>query len=390
MRDIRSLEMRGRRVLVRTDYNVPISEGGVITDDTRIRASLQTLRYLLDNEASAVIIATSLGRPKGYDEKLRLGPVAQRLSELLARDVEVLPFDLDEVRGQILRANQGSVLMLENLRFYPGETSNSTEFSHQLSELADVYVDDAFGTAHRAHASVVGVPQLLESAAGFLLMREVEVLSGLLRDPRRPFTALIGGAKISDKIGVINNLLPRVDNLLIGGAMANTFLLAKGLEVGKSLVERENVEVARRLLEEAPEKLVLPTDCVVADDMGMPETARVVPVDRVPAATAIFDIGSATVRSFAEVLATSGTVFWNGPMGVFEVPRFAEGSFGVARAIASIAGYTVVGGGDSVAAIEQSGMADDVDHISTGGGASLELLEGKDLPGVAVLGGIGA
>ena len=393
MRTLDQLRVGGKTVFVRVDFNVPLSESGEITDDTRIRADLPTLRRLRSLGAAKLVLASHLGRPKGQDPSLSLRPVAARLSELLESGVagvrpavSLLPLSLGEARSQVEDAPEGAVLMLENTRFYPGETKNDPELAGELAALADAYVNDAFGAAHRAHASTEGVARLLPSAAGLLLQREVEALTRLLESPGRPFTAILGGAKVSDKIGVIQNLLPRVDTLLIGGAMANTFLLARGVQVGRSLVEEENVQAARELLAAAGDgKLLLPVDCVVAADLSRPETARSVPVAEVPPDAAVYDIGSGTLELYSERIRSSETVVWNGPMGVFEVPRFAEGTFGIARAVAKCAGYTVVGGGDSVAAVHRSGYAQQVSHISTGGGASLELLEGRRLPGVAVL-----
>ena len=384
-RSVAEADVAGRRVLVRVDFNVPLADGRV-ADDTRIRAALPTITHLLDHGAR-VILLSHLGRPKGKpDPAYRMAPVARRLSDLLGREVPAL----EEVTGpRVEQASAalppGGIVLLENVRFEPGEETNDPELAARLARLADLYVDDAFGAAHRAHASTVGVARLLPAYAGFLLQREVEVLSRLLAAPDRPFVAILGGAKVSDKLGVVGHLLERVDALVIGGGMANTFLLAAGMEVGASLVERDRVEDAGRIMQEATRRGIpihLPTDVVVARSLDDP--GRVVPVDAVPAGMAIYDVGPATVAAFGRVIAGARTVFWNGPMGVFERPAFAAGTRGVAAAVAEAA-FSVVGGGDSVAAVEQLGVADRISHISTGGGASLEFLEGKDLPGIAAL-----
>ena len=385
-RSVVEADAAGRRVLVRVDFNVPLTDGRV-TDDTRIRASLSTITHLLDRGARVVLVS-HLGRPKGKpDPAYRMAPVARRLSELLGREVPVL----DEVTGPsveraVAALPEGGIVLLENVRFEPGEETNDPELAARLARLADLFVNDAFGAAHRAHASTVGVATLRPAYAGFLLQREVEVLSGLLTGPERPFLAILGGAKVSDKLGVVGHLLERVDGLLIGGGMANTFLLAAGVNVGASLVERDRVDDARRMTVQAEARGVpihLPTDVVVA--RSLEDVGRVVPATAVPAEMAIYDIGPDTVESFGQEIARARTVVWNGPMGVFERPAFAAGTRGVAAAVARAEAFTVVGGGDSVAAIEQLGVADRISHISTGGGASLEFLEGKDLPGIDVL-----
>ncbi|QBS36983.1 phosphoglycerate kinase [Thermaerobacter sp. FW80] len=384
-RSIRDLDVRGKRVLVRADFNVPL-EGGRVTDDTRIRAALPTIRHLLERGA-AVILCSHLGRPKGQVvEELRLEPVARRLEELLGRPVLALREVVGpEVERRLQGLAPGQVALLENLRFHPGETANDPEFAAALARLADVYVNDAFGAAHRAHASVVGVAQRLPAAAGLLLERELEVLGDLLERPRRPFWAVLGGAKVSDKIGVIRRLLEVCDGLVIGGAMANTLLAAQGHAVGRSLYEPDQVERVRPWLERAGDRLLLPVDVVVTERLEPGVPSRVVPVDRIPPEAMVVDVGPATLAAWQERLRGAGTVFWNGPLGVFEVEPFHRGTFALAEFLADLDAVTVVGGGDSVAAVQRTGVADRIDHVSTGGGASLELLEGKELPGVAVL-----
>ncbi|MDP9365196.1 MAG: phosphoglycerate kinase [Chloroflexota bacterium] len=386
-RSVERAEVGGRLVLVRVDFNVPL-DGDRVTDDTRIRAALPTISHLVERGARVVLVS-HLGRPKGKpDPRFRLAPVARRLSTLLGREVATI----EAVVGpEAERASEGlangEILLLENVRFEPGEETNDPDLAAKLAKLADIYVDDAFGAAHRAHASTVGVARLLPAYAGFLLRREVDVLSRLRDAPQRPFVAVLGGAKVSDKLGVVAGLLEQVDVLLLGGGMANTFLLAQGHGVGASLVERDRVEDARATMERAAAlgvEIGLPSDAVVAPSLEAAH-GRVVPIDAVPDGEGVFDVGPATVAAFGERIGTARTVFWNGPMGVFERSPFAAGTRGVADAIGRAPGYTVVGGGDSVAAVEQMGTAAAVDHISTGGGASLELLEGRELPGVAVL-----
>ncbi|HMQ50799.1 MAG TPA: phosphoglycerate kinase [Anaerolineae bacterium] len=384
---IKDIDVNGKRALVRVDFNVPM-ENGQVTDDRRIRAALPTIQYLLDHGAS-VILMSHLGRPKDEpDPKYSLKAASERLSELLDRPVKMMTDCVGpEVEAAAQAAQPGDVILLENTRFYKAEKKNQPEFSAQLAKLGDVYVNDAFGSAHRAHASTEGVTQYLRPAvAGFLLEREIEYLGGALANPQRPFIAIMGGAKISDKIQVIENLLSKVDSLLIGGGMANTFFVAQGHSVGKSLVEADAIETAKKLLAEYSDKLVLPVDRVIAPEFKAEAESKVVAVDDVPDDWMILDIGPATIAHFANRLGAAKTVIWNGPMGVFEFPKFAEGTFAVAKVLAGLEGATtIIGGGDSAAAVEQSGLADKMSHISTGGGASLEFLEGKILPGVEAL-----
>jgi len=370
-------DVAGRRVLVRVDFNVPLAEDGRITDDARIRGALPTLRELRERGAR-LVLASHLGRPKGPDPKLSLRPVAERLAELLGEPVAFAP-SLDEVPD-------ADVVMLENVRFHPGETKNDPELARRYAALADLYVNDAFGSAHRAHASTEAVAHLLPAAAGRLLEREVATLTRLLEDPRRPLVAVIGGAKVTDKIGVLDAFLRRADRILIGGAMCFPFFSVKGLSVGASLVEEAGLEPARRVLEEDREgKLELPRDLVAGREFSPDTERRPLPGVDVPEGWMGLDIGEATARRYAEAVAGAGTVFWNGPMGAFELPPFADGTRAVAEAMAQTEATTVVGGGDSGAALVQFGLADRVDHLSTGGGASLELIEGRELPGVGAL-----
>ncbi|MCG2770005.1 MAG: phosphoglycerate kinase [Anaerolineae bacterium] len=385
-RILRDTDVLGKRVLVRADLNVPLDEHGRVTDDTRIVAALPTVRYLLDRGAR-VILCSHLGRPKGeVREELRLDPVAARLSELLGKPVRKLDDCVgSEVQAAVGDMQSGNVVLLENLRFHPEEEANDPNFSKDLASLADLYVNDAFGTAHRAHASTAGVTEYLPSVAGFLMEKEIEFLGKALESPPHPFVAVLGGAKISGKILVIENLLGKVDALLIGGGMANTFFKAQGHEIGNSLVEDDSLAMAKGLMERSGGKLILPVDVTVADAFSADANYKVVAVDEVKEGDLILDIGPATVERFREVLAAAKMVVWNGPMGVFELTPFAKGTMAVAEILAGLDAVTIIGGGDSVAAVEQAGLADRMTHISTGGGASLKFLEGAVLPGLAAL-----
>ena len=384
-RSVRDLDVKDKRVLVRVDFNVPVKDGAV-TDDTRIRRALPTIRLLLSEGARPILIS-HLGRPKGEpDPKYAMDPVAKRLGELLDEPVTKLDAAIGpEVEEALDDWDGRGVVLLENSRFYAGETQNDPDFADQLASLADLYVDDAFGAAHRAHATTVGVAERLPAAAGLLLEEEVDYLDAVLEDPERPFVAILGGAKVSDKLGVIESLLGTADTLLVGGAMCFTFFKAQGYEIGDSLVEDDYLEEARRLMGEADERLILPVDVVVADAMEEGVETETVPVDEIPSGKLGLDIGHDTVALFGKHIADARTVFWNGPMGVFEIDAFAKGTEGVARAVGDSDATSVVGGGDSVAAVNKLGLDDEMSHISTGGGASLEYVEGKELPGVAVL-----
>ena len=389
LRTLDTLDVDGRRVLVRADFNVPLKDGA-IGDDSRIRATLPTLRKLLDGGATLVLMS-HLGRPKAPEDKSRLGPVAERLGELLGREVRYIPTDgpaSDEQARFVADAPAGSVTLLENTRFDSRETKNDPALAKTLAEYADVFVGDAFGAAHRAHASTEGVAKLLPSAAGLLLARENEVLSKLLVSPEKLFVVILGGAKVSDKISVIETMLEVADDIIIGGAMAYTFFKARGGQVGESLVEDDKLELARDLLDRAVEKrvtLYLPQDSVCAQAVQEGAETRIYPSDAIPDGWLGLDAGPGAVRSFQALLKDAETVLWNGPLGVFEVKPFDTGTRAIAETVAGLDAYTVVGGGDSVAAVNAVGVADRIDHISTGGGASLEFLEGKTLPGIAAL-----
>ena len=387
---LNDIELKGKRVLCRVDFNVPINADGTIGDDTRIIAALPTIRHIV-NAGGKLILASHLGRPKGEaDPKFSLAPIAPYLGKLLGRPVAMAPDCVGQrVAGLVDFLQEGDVLLLENVRFHKGETDNDPEFCRQLAELADVYVNDAFGTAHRAHASTEGVARLLDkAAAGFLMEEELKYLIGALAEPKEPFVAIIGGAKVSDKITVIENLLNKVNRLIIGGGMAYTFLKAQGYGIGKSLVEDDRLEMARQLLTKAVKKeveILLPLDHLAASEFSADAFYQVCDNENIPDDAMGLDIGPETIAMFEEAVAEAGTVVWNGPMGVFEFDAFSEGTCAIARALADSEALSIVGGGDSVAAVNKTGLADRMTHISTGGGASLELLEGKALPGIAAL-----
>ncbi|HET6454140.1 MAG TPA: phosphoglycerate kinase [Armatimonadota bacterium] len=385
---VRDIDVQGKRVLVRVDFNVPQDENGEITDDTRIKAALPTIQYLVDHGAKLILVS-HLGRPKGVDEKLRMDPVAKRLQELLGKPVKKLDDCIGpDVEAAVNQTPSGGVILLENVRFYKEEEANDPDFAKKLASLADVYVNDAFGTAHRAHASTEGVAHYLPAVAGFLMEKEIEYLGKALGNPDRPFVSILGGAKVKDKIPVIENLIEKVDVLLIGGGMAYTFLKAKGLEVGKSLLDEASIGLCGELMDKAAAKGIkfeLPDDVLVADRFAPDAQCKVVPASAIPADWMGVDIGPKTIEKFMNYILSAGTVVWNGPMGVFEMKPFAEGTRAVAQAMANSKAATIVGGGDSAAAVEQMGFADKMSHVSTGGGASLEFLEGKALPGVVAL-----
>ncbi len=382
---VRDVELKGKRVLMRADFNVPL-DNDTITDDNRIRAALPTIKYILE-QGACLVLMSHLGRPKGkVDPQLSLKPVAQRLGELLGQDVQMGPDTIgDEVKAMAKALKPGEVLLLENTRFHAGEKKNDPAFAQQLAKLGEIFVNDAFGTAHRAHASTEGVTQYLPAVAGFLIEKEINFLGQATGDPKHPYVVILGGAKVSDKIGVIKNMLGKADHVLIGGGMANTFFKAQGLEMGDSLVEDDVLDTAKALLAEAGDKLVLPTDAVIADAFDNDANTKVVPVDQVEAGWRILDIGPQTVEAYKTILKKAKTVAWNGPMGVFEMENFAKGTFAIAELLADIDAVTVIGGGDSASAVAKAGVADQVSHVSTGGGASLEFLEGKTLPGIAAL-----
>jgi phosphoglycerate kinase len=386
---IRDVEVKGKRVFCRVDFNVPMQEGKV-TDDTRIRAALPTIQQLMDQGAK-VILASHLGRPKGkVNEDMRLTPVAARLAELLGKDVQKADEAYgEEVQGLIASMNEGDVLLLENVRFYPGEEKNDPELAQAFAALADVYVNDAFGAAHRAHASTEGIAHHLPAVSGLLMEKELAVLGKALSNPERPFTAIIGGAKVKDKIDVIDNLLEKVDNLIIGGGLAYTFIKASGHEIGKSLLEEDKIDLAKSFMEKAKAKGVnfyMPVDGVIADEFSPTANTKVVDIEAIPADWQALDIGPKTAAIYKDVIQNSKLVIWNGPMGVFEFDAFANGTKSVAQALADATDtYSVIGGGDSAAAVEKFNLAEKMSHISTGGGASLEFMEGKVLPGVVAL-----
>lgn len=386
---IEDFELKDKKVLVRVDFNVPLNEQGQITDDRRITEALPTISYLLEHKAK-VILMSHMGRPKGkFNEKYSLKPIVERLRELVNAKV-TLAADVigEEVKQTAYSLQSGEILVLENVRFYEQEEKNDPEFAKKLAELGELYVNDAFGTAHRAHASTAGVANYLPSAIGFLIKKEIDIMGKALTQPDRPFVAILGGAKVSDKIGVIDNLLDKVDTLLIGGGMAYTFYKAKGYEIGTSILEADKVELAKEILKKAETKnirLMLPVDNVVAPEFSNEVPYKTVDSDKIPADQMGLDIGEKTREMFSKVITDAKTVVWNGPMGVFEMPNFAKGTFALAEAMSKSKGTTIVGGGDSAAAVEQLGFADKITHISTGGGASLEFLEGKVLPGIDII-----
>ncbi len=382
---VRDIDLKGKRVLMRVDFNVPM-EGGKVTDDKRIRASLPTIQYVLDEGASLVLMS-HLGRPKGGpDPEFSLEPAAQVLSGLLGRPVKMATDCIGpEVQKMAAALKPGEVLMLENTRFHAGEEKNDMEMAKQLASLGQVYVDDAFGSAHRAHASTEGVAHFLPAVSGFLMEQELEYLGRATANPEHPYIAILGGAKISDKIAVVENLLTKCDKLIIGGGMANTFLAARGYAMQDSLVELTSVETAKSIMSKAGTKLVLPVDAVIADKFDAAANSKVVDVDKVPPGWRIMDIGPKSIEACKAALKGAKLIVWNGPMGVFEMPKFAEGTFAIARMLAESGATTVIGGGDSASAVKKAGVAKQMTHVSTGGGASLEFLEGKELPGVAAL-----
>lgn len=382
---IKDIDVKGKKVLVRVDFNVPTKEGKV-GDDTRIQAAIPTIEYLLDHGA-AVILCSHLGRPKGGpDMAFTLKPVAEHLSKLMGKPVKFAEDCIGpkaEEAAKVLKP--GEILVLENTRFHAEEEKNDPVMAKQLASLADIYVNDAFGTAHRAHASTEGVAKILPGVAGLLMEKEIKYLGEAIENPKRPFVTILGGAKVSDKIGVIENLLKKADSVLIGGGMANTFFKAQGFTMGASKVDEDSVETAKMLLAEGGGKLHLPVDAVIADKFEADAQMKTIQAGPVPDGWMILDIGVETVEAFSKVIAGAGTIVWNGPMGVFEFPRFAEGTYAIARAVAGSGAVSIIGGGDSVAAVQQSGIADKITHISTGGGASLEMLEGLALPGLVAL-----
>lgn len=389
IRRVDQVELKGKRVFIRVDFNVPLNEKNEISDDTRIVSSLPTIRFVGEAGGKA-ILASHLGRPKGKrDPRYSLAPVAERLSGLLGRNVPLAPDCVgEEVRAQIEEMKPGEALLLENLRFHPEEEKNQDSFSKALASLYDVYINDAFGAAHRAHASTEGITRYIPTVgAGFLMMKEVESLEKALICPQTPYVAILGGAKVSDKIGVIRNLLDKVTALLIGGGMAYTFLKAKGFEIGKSLVEEDQIGLSLNLIEAAKGKIkfLFPSDHLVAERKDVHATRKIVTNEKIPGDWICLDIGPETIKIFSEEIQSARTIFWNGPMGVFELEPFSRGTFAIAKAIAGSSAFSIVGGGDSVSAVNQAGVADKIGHISTGGGASLEFIEGRKLPGIEAL-----
>jgi len=385
---MKDIDVKGQRVFVRVDFNVPMADG-VITDETRIRAAIPTIEYLVEQGAK-VILASHLGRPKGeVKEDMRLTAVGIRLAELMGKPVTKLDESIGQaVEEAVANMQDGDILLLENVRFHAGEEKNDPTLAQQFAQLADIYVNDAFGAAHRAHASTEGIAKHIPAVSGFLMQKELDVLGKALSNPEHPFTAIIGGAKVKDKIGVIESLLEKVDHLIIGGGLSFTFIKAQGHDIGKSLLEEDKIELAKSFIEKAKAKgvqLHMPVDAVVANEFSQDAETQIVDVDAIPADWMGLDIGPKTAANYAEVIKNSKLIIWNGPMGVFEMDKFANGTKTVADAMATTAGYTVIGGGDSAAAVEKFEVADKMDHISTGGGASLELMEGKELPGIVAL-----
>lgn len=385
---MKDIDVKGQRVFVRVDFNVPMADGA-ITDETRIRAAIPTIEYLVEQGAK-VILASHLGRPKGeVKEEMRLTAVGIRLAELMGKPVTKLDESIGQaVEEAVANMQDGDILLLENVRFHAGEEKNDPTLAQQFAQLADIYVNDAFGAAHRAHASTEGIAKHIPAVSGFLMQKELDVLGKALSNPEHPFTAIIGGAKVKDKIGVIESLLEKVDHLIIGGGLSFTFIKAQGHDIGKSLLEEDKIELAKSFIEKAKAKgvqLHMPVDAVVANEFSQDAETQIVDVDAIPADWMGLDIGPKTAANYAEVIKNSKLIIWNGPMGVFEMDKFANGTKTVADAMATTAGYTVIGGGDSAAAVEKFEVADKMDHISTGGGASLELMEGKELPGIVAL-----
>jgi phosphoglycerate kinase len=382
---VKDIDLKGKRVLMRVDFNVPMKDGKV-TDDKRIKASLPTIKYVLDQGAS-LILMSHLGRPKGGpDPEFSLRPAAEVLASHLGIPVKMAPDTVGpEVEAMAKELKPGEVLMLENTRFHKGEEKNDLELAKQMAALGDIYVDDAFGSAHRAHSSTEGVARFLPAVSGFLMEQELEYLGRAVANPEHPYIAILGGAKISDKINVVETLLAKADKLIIGGGMANTFLAAKGLNMQDSLVEESSLDTAKAIMEKAGDKLVLPVDAVIADKFDAEANTQVVDVDKIPAGWRMMDVGPKTLELYKQALNGAKLIVWNGPVGVFEMPRFAEGTFALARMLAESGATTVIGGGDSASAVKKAGVAKQMTHVSTGGGASLEFLEGKELPGVAAL-----
>lgn len=386
---IEEVDIKGKRVFIRADFNVPLDDNLMITDDRRIRSTLPTINYAID-EGAIVVLSSHLGRPKGkIDPRFSLAPVAKRLQRLLNKEVTFAPDCIgSRVENIVSKMKEGDVLLLENLRFHPEEEKNDEEFARSLSKLADVYVNDAFGAAHRAHASTAGITKFLPSAAGFLLKKEIEYLKGAIDNPVKPFVAILGGAKVSGKIGVLENLVGKVDKVIVGGGMAFTFIRAMGYEIGDSLVEDSMLEPAERTrmkLKENGVKFYLPVDCVIAQNADPGAVIKIVPTQEIPKGWKAYDIGPASVRLFAEVLQDAKTILWNGPMGMFEADAFTRGTFDMAKLVGDAYALTIVGGGDTDLAVHRAGVSDLISFISTGGGASLQLLEGKELPGIAAL-----